>query len=197
VDEGFEAAALGFRFVLALVFLSAAIPKLLAPADFALAVRNYRLLPPRLNAPVARWLPRLELALALALLAGVAIRAAAALALTALLVFAGAIAISLARGRQIDCGCHSAASPRAIGWWLVGRDLFLAIGALLILVAAPKTLAVANLWSDPAAQLGVGDGVAIAVVAAIVVLVELLADEALRVKRAARSFALRSAESAS
>lgn len=48
MDEGFEAAALGFRFIMAFVFLSAAIPKLLAPAHFALAVRNYRLLPPRL-----------------------------------------------------------------------------------------------------------------------------------------------------
>lgn len=193
MDEGFEAAALGFRFTLAFVFLSAAIPKLLAPADFALAVRNYRLLPPRLNEPVARWLPRLELALALALLAGVAIRAAAALALAALLVFAGAIAINLARGRQIDCGCHSAASPRAIGWWLVARDLVLAIAALLVLIAAPETLAVSKLWSDEAADLAIGDGVPIALLAASVVLVELLVGEALRVRRAVRSFALREA----
>jgi putative oxidoreductase len=177
---------------LAFVFLSAAIPKLLAPTEFALAVRNYRLLPPRLNEPVARWLPRLELALALTLLAGVGLRAAAALTFAVLLAFAGAIAINLARGRQIDCGCFPAASPRTIGWPLVARDLFLAIGALLILLATPETLAPPNLWSDTAADPGASDGVAIAVVAAIVVLVELLADEALRVKRAARSFALRS-----
>ena len=194
MDEGFAAAALGFRFVLGFVFLSAAIPKLLAPADFALAVRNYRLLRPRLTEPVARWLPQLEFALALALLLGLATRPAAGLAAAALLIFAGAIAINLLRGREIDCGCYSAASPRTIGWWLVVRDLGLALSAALVLVAPPQTLALSSLWSDEAAHLGARDGVAVALLAASIVLAELLIGEALRVRRAARSLALHGAE---
>lgn len=190
MDEGVEAAAVGFRFLLAFVFLAAAIPKLLSPADFALALRNYRLLPARLNERVANWLPRLELALALALLLGLAMRAAAGLALAALLTFVGSVAINLARGRRIECGCYSAASPRTIGWWLVGRDVVLALGALLVLLGAPQqTLAVSALWSDGTSKLGDGDAVAVGVLAASVVLAELLVSEAIRVQRATRSLA--------
>jgi putative oxidoreductase len=170
-----------------LVFLSASIPKLLAPADFALAVRNYRLLPPRLNGPVATWLPRLELGLACALLLGLATKPAGGLAAAALLVFAGAITINLVRGRRIECGCFSTVSPRSIGWSLVLRDLLLVLLAIIVIAAAPQTFAVDALWSGHARPLGIGEGVAVVLIASSAVLVLLLFDEARRVRQAMHS----------
>jgi uncharacterized membrane protein YphA (DoxX/SURF4 family) len=189
VSESAEAVVLGARFVLGFVFLSASIPKLLASADFARAVRNYRLLPTRLNETVATWLPRIELTLAIGLLLGVAVPATAALAAVALVGFSGAVSINLARGRRIDCGCYSSVSPRAIGWSLVLRNLVLACLAVAMVIAPPYALSVSASWSDRTAELGAADGLAVAVVAATLVLVQLLVDEALRVRRATRSLA--------
>jgi putative oxidoreductase len=191
VSEDAEAVVLGARLALGFVFLSASIPKLFASAEFARAVRNYGLLPTRLNEPVALWLPRIELALAIVLIAGVATRAAAALVAVMLVAFTGAVSVNLARGRRIDCGCYSSVSPRAIGWTLVLRNLALVCLALAVVIAPPDGLSISALSSDRAAELSVAEGLAIAVVAATLVLVQLLADEAIRVRRAMRPFARR------
>src|SRR5215211_7230933 len=109
---GVEAAALFLRFLLAFVFLTAALPKLFARDDFERALRNYELLPRRLVPTVAAWLPRVELACALALFAGFAITFVTAIAAGMLTVFAAAVAVNLARGRIIECGCYSSSAPR-------------------------------------------------------------------------------------
>ena len=62
---------------LALIFLASAVPKLLHPRGFILAVLEYRVLPPRLGRVYARLLPPLELLLALLLLSGTSVRLAA------------------------------------------------------------------------------------------------------------------------
>ena len=84
--EEIDAAALGLRFVLAFVFLVAAIPKLFGRAAFERAVANYALVPSLLVAIVAAWLPRLELGLAFALFLGVAVVPVAAGAAVLLLL---------------------------------------------------------------------------------------------------------------
>jgi putative oxidoreductase len=186
VDEVFEAAALAFRFALGFLFLSASVPKLLAPAEFARAVRNYRLLPSRLNQPVATWLPRIELALAVALLLGVAAGITGAVAAATLIVFAVAVAVNLARGRRIDCGCFTTASPRRIGWGLVVGDVVLAGMAASIAVADPDVLALVPLATATASSISSAEGLALAMVGSLAVLTSLVVSSWLAVRAAAR-----------
>jgi Methylamine utilisation protein MauE len=162
------------RFVLAFVFLMASIPKLRARDDFVRAVRNYRLLPGRLNEPVAIWLPRVELVVALALGLGVGTAVVAGAAGALLVAFAGAVSVNLARGRRIDCGCATAPSPRTIGWGLVTRDLALAGMAIAVVAADPGVLDIASSGPQDAASPTEGDAVAIVMLAALAVLAGLL-----------------------
>lgn len=188
MDEVLEAAALGFRFVLAFVFLNAGVSKLLAPGQFARAVRNYRLLPERLNESVATWLPRLELALALALLFGIGAAIVAGVAGALVVAFAGAVSVNLARGRRIDCGCATAPSPRTIGWGLVARNLALAAMAGAVVIADPGLLAVVAIRAQEVASLTAGEAVAIAMLAAVAVVTYLLVSSWLNLCSATRAF---------
>ena len=132
-----ELSLLGIRFFLGLVFVFSSLPKLTAPTDFRHALGNYRLLPFRLVAPVSAWLPRVELLLCLVLLSGGAIRVSEAVAAIALVAFSAAVGINVGRGRRIECGCFTPASPRQITWRLVVQDLALAAGAVLLVNDAP------------------------------------------------------------
>jgi hypothetical protein len=188
-----EPAAVVLRFVLAFVFLAASLPKLLGSDDFRRAVRAYRLLPQSASAFVARWIPRLELLCALALLVGIAIPLVGAAAGTLLLIFAFAVAVNLARGREIDCGCYAKSSPRRITWTLVVRDCVLGAAAFLVALQASSTLALDAFWrgSSPDA-LRPNEGLALGALAMVVVLLDLLLGEAMRVHLAARRFMLHS-----
>lgn len=166
-----ELSLLGIRFFLGLVFLTSSLPKLAAPGDFRRALRNYQLLPLGLVGPVARWLPRVELALALALLVGIATPLTAGLTAAALLVFSGAVAINLARGRKIECGCFSGSSPREITWRLVVQDVVLAASAIAVATEAP------SMWAGR-------DSFAVLLGAAFVLVAVQLAMEWMRLRRA-------------
>jgi hypothetical protein len=185
MDEGLEAAALSFRFMLAFVFLTAAIPKLLGRREFERAVANYALLPPAVVGPVAAWLPRLELAGAVALLVGILV-VPVAIALCVLLVaFALAVAVNLLRGRLIDCGCFSSVAPRRIGWPLVGADLGLAGMAATVALADPAVLAV--ITPDSGSSLSSAEGVAVVTLAAVLVLGYLLISSWLGLRSATKA----------
>lgn len=170
-EELIGAAALTCRYVVALVLLTAAIPKLVARQEFERAVRNYALLPLPLVRPVAAWLPRLELTCGLALLLGIAVAPVAMASGALLAVFALAVAVNLAGGRRIDCGCYSSVAPRRIGWGLVAGDLALAGMAATAALADPGVLAVFRLETPTtASSLSSEDGVAIGMLAAVLVL---------------------------
>jgi hypothetical protein len=111
----------------ALLFASAALPKLRAPAHFREVLRAYRVMPER-AAPLAPLVPLFELGVALALLVPPA-RAGAALAGAALLLaYAAAIGVNLKRGRRdLACGCGGADEARPIAPWMVARNLLLAL----------------------------------------------------------------------
>src|SRR6056297_2081821 len=74
------------RWILAAVFLAAAVPKILDPHGFALAVFRYRLLPYSLVNVAALVVPWSEALAAVVLLAWPRLRPAALLLLTALLL---------------------------------------------------------------------------------------------------------------
>src|SRR5262249_24330786 len=100
------------RIALGLIFIVAALPKIVDPPAFAHAVYNYRILPGSLVNLVALTLPWLELLSGLALVLGLFRRAATLVVGGLLLVFLAGISLNLARKNPIDCGCFD---PKAAG----------------------------------------------------------------------------------
>lgn len=95
------------QFILAAVFVVAAVAKIADPPGFAHQLHNYRLLPAGAVNALALVLPWLELLVGVALFLGVFRPAAAGIAALMLAVFLGALGINLARRHPIDCSCFS------------------------------------------------------------------------------------------
>lgn len=132
---------LASRVLLALIFLHAAYGKLANRSVLPAVIRNYRLLPDALVRPAAAVLPVIELLLAAALLSGLAHIGAAIATAVLLLVFAAAMALNLKRGRsEIDCGCFQSTLRQSLSLALVGRNLVLAVIAMLGAVSTSEGL---------------------------------------------------------
>jgi uncharacterized membrane protein YphA (DoxX/SURF4 family) len=123
------------RLVLGFVFLYASIHKILDPASFAQAVRNYQMIPPEYSNLVALTLPWVELFTGLLLLAGAETQAAALVAAGMVAVFIVALFHAYSTGLDINCGCFSSASDPGgrIGPLTLLRDVSLLPLALVIL----------------------------------------------------------------
>lgn len=121
-----RAVVIACRLVLAGVFLAAAVPKILSPHDFALAVFRYQILPDSLVNLMGIYLPWVELTAALALLVPRWSDGAALVLFVLLAVFAVAISVNLVRGVDMACGCFTT-DPDAdrIGWINVVRNVVL------------------------------------------------------------------------
>lgn len=114
-----------FRFILGGIFLYAGVTKILDPAQFALSIYNYQLLPDLLVNPAAIILPWVEVVAGVALIFGWWV-GGASLILTALLfVFMAALATTLARGLDISCGCFSSTGEGKVSWLYLIRDFTL------------------------------------------------------------------------
>ena len=128
------------QFVLAAVFVVAAVGKIADPPGFAHEIHNYALLPSVAVNAMAIALPWLELVCGLALFVGLARRSAARILGLLLVVFAIALSINLARKRPVDCGCFGTSKVektteqrlRDMKWAIV-RDagLLLLVGQVL------------------------------------------------------------------
>lgn len=118
------------------VLVLAAGPKLAAPAAFALAVRQYGILPDALVNLVAIYLPWLEMSCAAALLIiPQARRVTLGLVAGLLLAFTLAMAIALGRGISIPCGCFGGDSPEhPLGVLNLMRNIGLAAAAIAAIV---------------------------------------------------------------
>jgi hypothetical protein len=125
------------RLVVAAVFIAAAAPKILDPAAFAAAIRNYQTFPYWTWNGLAALVPMLELVGAVALLTPK--RRPAALLLGGLtLAFIALIASVIVRGIDIGCGCFGEASAaEAVGWPLLLRDVAL-LAAIGVAGWAPR-----------------------------------------------------------
>jgi uncharacterized membrane protein YphA (DoxX/SURF4 family) len=124
--------ALVCRLVLALLFLYAAIEKIIDPQTFATAIYYYQLMPDFAINLMAVVLPILELLLALSFVSGIYLRGASLISALLFLVFATALSINLARGLDISCGCFGKSSETINSLYLV-RDLSLCLMSLFIL----------------------------------------------------------------
>lgn len=123
------------QIALGVIFIVAALPKIVDPPAFAQMIYNYKLLPRPMIAPLAIFLPWLELLCGLALVLGIWRRTATIFIGGMLIVFIIAIGINLAKGNAVNCGCFdvSAAAkskPELLTEmrWVIARD----VGMLLM-----------------------------------------------------------------
>ena len=126
------------RIVLSLVFLAAAVPKILDPAGFAMDIKNYSMVPPILLHIMAIALPWIEALMALALLTGVMLPGAALLVNLMMVMFLVALAQAGIRGLDINCGCfgHSGAAEPVLK--ALVRDLFFLAWSLPLMFVGKK-----------------------------------------------------------
>jgi putative oxidoreductase len=122
------------RLFIGAIFIYASIYKVLDPATFAVAVRNYMIVPPEWTNLVALTLPWIELAAGVFLILGILIRPSAFLTTGMLAVFFGAVLYAYSIGLDIDCGCFGSAveSKGRIGLYHITRDSILLLISFLI-----------------------------------------------------------------
>src|SRR5258708_6327536 len=93
------------QLALGVIFVVAALPKIVDPPSFAHMIYNYRLVPGPLVNLAALSMPWIELLSGLALILGIWRDTARTIIGVLLLTFIMAISINLARHNSIDCGC--------------------------------------------------------------------------------------------
>ncbi len=123
------------QIVLGLLFVAAALPKVVDPPSFAHMIYNYRIVPASLVNIMALVMPWVELLAGMALILGLWRRSANALMAILLVIFIVAITINLARGNVIDCGCfdvHAAGRSNAQRLADMKLDILRDIGMLLL-----------------------------------------------------------------
>jgi len=140
------------RTLVGLVLLTAGLAKLFGGRKFVEVVRNYKLLPEALVAPVGRLIPFAEVFVAVLVFADLLQPFAALAAALLFLMFGGALAINLLRGRtHISCGCFGVSEEQRLSWALVWRNLLFAALAFLPQLARAAGVAPARLAPEEAA----------------------------------------------
>lgn len=113
-------------------FLIAGALKVAAPADFAAAVGNYRLLPREFINLAAILVPWVEVVTGSFILAGVWLRSAALMISCMTWLFAAVILSALARGLNIECGCFGTVGGKHVGLVNLAIDaVFFCLASLL------------------------------------------------------------------
>jgi len=125
------------RLLIGGLFIYASVHKILDPADFAVSIRNYMIVPPAWSNVAAMILPWVELVAGLFLIAGVLTRPSALLTTGMMVVFVGALSYAYFIGLDINCGCFgsSVASQGRVGPLEIVRDSILLAASFLIIVA--------------------------------------------------------------
>ena len=125
---------------LALVFITAALPKIMHPAGFSLSIYRYQILPHGAVNLLAIYLPWIELFSAGFILWPRYRQAAAMLVFAMLLMFTVAIVVSMLRGIDVACGCFTV-DPDAhrLGWQNVFRNVALLAMATWVFFSSRNT----------------------------------------------------------
>jgi uncharacterized membrane protein YphA (DoxX/SURF4 family) len=118
------------QIALGVIFVAAALPKIVDPPSFAHMIYNYHLVPRALINLMALVMPWIELLCGLALVLGIWQGTARSIVGALLITFVLAIAINLARGNAIDCGCFDVSAAGKTSQarladmrWVILRDL--------------------------------------------------------------------------
>lgn len=139
------------RSVVGGAFVLAGALKIADPAQFAIDVAHYRLLPLGLVNLVAILLPWIELVAGLFVLAGIWLRAASLVLTSLTVMFLFVILSALARGLNIECGCFGTVGGQHVGLVNLAIDATLLIFAALLFVRSGDCAAVHN-FSEAGAQ---------------------------------------------
>ncbi len=128
---------LAARLLVGGLFVYASIHKILDPADFAVSIRNYMIIPLEWSNIAALALPWIEVTAGSFLILGIQTRPSALLTTGMMAVFVGAMMYAYSIGLDIDCGCFSssASSSGKIGLLQIVRDSSLFFVSLLIVLA--------------------------------------------------------------
>jgi uncharacterized membrane protein YphA (DoxX/SURF4 family) len=123
---------------LGLIFVYAAVPKILEVDHFARDVRNYRILPVWSHHIVALWLPWMELLAGICIVSGMWKRAGTIVILGLLSVFSAGLISAVVRGLDIDCGCYGntvteLARAHRVGLARILENFAMMVVALLVL----------------------------------------------------------------
>lgn len=127
--------ASALRILLGLVFLAAALSKLLDVSSFADQISAYHLIRDAWDRPMAHFLIISETLLALALITGLWPRITLAMTAGALVLFIGALAWGMAHGSLVNCGCFGDAVQRSPAQAVAEDAVLLALTACAWLVA--------------------------------------------------------------
>ena len=124
------------RLLIGGMFVYASIYKIFDPADFAVSIRNYLIIPASWSNIVALTLPWIEIVAGVFLILGLQVRPSALLTTGMLGVFLGAIIYAYSIGLDIDCGCFGSAATSGgrIGVTHIVRDAAVFLISLFILV---------------------------------------------------------------
>lgn len=133
------------RWALALIFLAAALPKIMDPSGFASDISHYAMLPDVVINPLAVVLPWIEAVAALALLSGFAAEGAVLLTALMLAAFLGGLGQAWIRGLDIDCGCFGHSDARGNVAVAFARDTgFLLLAGLVLFLRRLRNRPVAD-----------------------------------------------------
>ncbi|MCA1961106.1 MAG: DoxX family membrane protein [Desulfomonile sp.] len=127
---------LAARFLIGALFIYASLHKILDPAEFAQAIRNYQLGPAELTNLAAMILPWLELIAGALLILGIQTRPSALITTCLLAVFLVGLYRAYFIGLDIACGCFSSAASSAgrIDALTLARDTTLFVISLFIVI---------------------------------------------------------------
>jgi uncharacterized membrane protein YphA (DoxX/SURF4 family) len=103
---------------------------------FSAAIAKYKLVPEKLDWPIATYLPIFEIALGIWILSGWKIRRSVMTGAALLLFFIVLLSITKARGIEADCGCGFG-EDEPISLQAIARDSLMLIPALYLLIAEP------------------------------------------------------------
>ncbi len=138
-------ASVAFRLVLGIVFIYASIGKIQNPADFAMAIENYRILPPSLSHYAALLLPWLELYCGIFLILGFFVRSSAYILSAMIVVFIAALIYALILGLDINCGCFdNAGLAQKVNLFKIFEDIILLVMGVYIIKFPYEQFAITN-----------------------------------------------------
>ncbi|NLN62603.1 MAG: DoxX family membrane protein [Myxococcales bacterium] len=148
--RGHSFLALPVRLYLGYVFIAACIHKIASPADFAIDIATYQILPIILINPMAIALPWIELVSGAMIILAFRTRTAALMMAGMMFMFTVAVILALAQGLDMSCGCFAsqgAVDEDPISWLTVLRDVVWMALALYVLACDRCPLGVDRLLS--------------------------------------------------